>query len=262
MVPVINIIPVIGFDSDLSMRKIAIDFAKQNKRGLCLRILRSDLNQELLSAQVKNLIQKNGLKEQNIDLIIDLQVVGEDDKPITISELINQKIPNLKEWRTFTVAGGAFPPDLTQFANPNRYDIPRLDWTNWISTRNYLKRKPSFSDYTIQCPIYKEPVLDANPSASLRYTLRDKWIIMKGRALRPSGIKKKKSPGFGQYPAQARLLSNQPEFFGKDFSEGDSYIAEKGKDLNTKATGNPMTWLRAGINHHLACTANQVSSLS
>ena len=85
---------------------------------------------------------------------------------------------------------------------------------------------------------------------------------MKGRALRPSGLKKKKSPGFSQYPAQARLLSTQLEFFGKDFSAGDAYIAEKGKDLNTKETGNPMTWLRAGINHHLTCTADQVSNLS
>lgn len=71
-----------------------------------------------------------------------------------------------------------------------------------------------------------------------------------------------KSKGHAQYPANAQLLSQQDEFFGADFSYGDAYIASKGKDINTKETGTPRTWLRAGINHHLSCVIYQLANLT
>ena len=95
-----------------------------------------------------------------------------------------------------------------------------------------------------------------NPSASIRYALKDKWIIMRGQ-----GLRGEKSKGFAQYPANAQLLSKHKEFFGANFSFGDSYIEEKGRDIKTKETGTPRTWLRAGINHHLACVIFQISNL-
>jgi hypothetical protein len=250
----ISLIPVINLNSDVETQAGVISLGNKNDSGLCLRLFRSDIfNQSSLENKINNLLSTHKLSEKNVDLLLDFQIT--DELCIKIFELV---IPNISKWRTFSVASGAFPQDLTQFSKPDLYRIPRNDWKCWLSQMksNKLKRNPSFADYTIQHPIYKEPLPGANPSASIRYALNDQWIIMRGEGLRGG-----KSKGFAQYPANAKLLVQQAEFFGADFSFGDAYIANKAKDLKTKETGTPRTWLRAGINHHLACTADQIANL-
>lgn len=248
------LISVIGLNSDIDIQKTAVSFAKKNNYGLCLRLFPSDFNKNTLATSIKNFVINNSISEQNIDILVDLQITN--SQSLKFTEIIKQ-IPDIIKWRTFTVASGAFPKDLTGFT-VNLHMIDRLDWNSWLLqyNSNDLLRKPSFSDYTIQHPIYKEPIPGSNPSASIRYTLPEKWMIMRGQALRGE-----KSQGHAQYPANAQLVMQQREFFGADFSYGDSYIAEKGKDVTIKETGTPRTWLRAGINHHLACVASQLSNL-
>ncbi len=255
MVPVVNIIPVVDFESDMKTRQVAVAFAKDHSHGLCLRLSRSDLRQESLSSNIEEFLKKNDLKKKDVDLLVDLQVV--DDQYQSLLALIND-LPDIKQWRTFTLVSGAFPPDLTKFTVPDLYKLPRADWSNWEKASSILMRKPSFGDYTIQHALYREPVPGANPSASIRYTSKDEWLVMRGQ-----GLRSPKSSGHAQYPANAKLLADTPEykFFGPTFSYGDAYIAKIGKDVNSKETGNPRTWLRAGINHHIACVASQLASL-
>lgn len=249
------LIPVISLNSDSEFQDTAISLAKKNQSGICLRIFRSDLRKNNFGENVNEFLTKNSLTVRDIDILIDLQIA--DDQCLNLTDILN-KIPNLMMWRTLTVASGAFPKDLTDFT-VDLHKIDRSDWTSWLNqiNSNGLKRKPSFGDYTIQHPIYKEPIPGSNPSASIRYTIPSMWMIMRGQALRGENSK-----GHAQYPANAQLLIQQSEFFGADFSYGDSYIAEKGKDVNTKETGTPRTWLRAGINHHLVCIVSDLSNLS
>ena len=116
-----------------------------------------------------------------------------------------------------------------------------------------MRRHPSFADYTIQHPVYKESAQFFAPSASIRYTLKDEWLVMRGQRGKPR-----------QYLANARILSEMPEYkgFGEGFSYGDAQIKLKGADLSSKRTGNPTTWLVVGINHHLACVTSQIATLS
>jgi hypothetical protein len=255
MIPVVNVIPVVDFESDMKTRQVAVAFAKEHKYGLCLRLSRSDLRQESIASNIEGFLQKSNLKKKDVDLLVDLQIVDDQYQPLLT--LINS-LPDLKQWRTFTLVSGAFPPDLTQFTVPDLYKIPRDDWNNWKKAIAALTRKPSFGDYTIQHPLYREPVPGANPSASIRYTDKEGWLVMRGQ-----GLRSPKSAGFAQYPANAKLLADTPEYksFGEKFSYGDAYIAKMGKDVNSKETGNPRTWLRAGINHHLACVAFQLANL-
>jgi hypothetical protein len=251
----IPLIPVISLGSDTATQNAAFALAKNKKKGLCLRLSRPDLiDSGVLSQNIKKLLAASSLLEEDIDLLVDLK--NTDEECSKLAAWCGQ-IPNISKWRTFTVASGAFPPDLTALSVDLHF-IERSDWNAWLAQRNKkLPRKPSFADYTIQHPIYKDPVRGSNPSASIRYTLRDRWMIMRGQALRGKNTK-----GHAQYPAVARMISENEEFFGAAFSFGDKYIAEKGENLNTKETGTPRTWLRAGINHHLVCTVSQISSLS
>lgn len=257
MIPVITVIPVVGFESDSQTRRVAVEFAKQSGHGLCLRITDSNFKEKTLSGDIEDFMSGNKMTAKDVDLLVDFNVVNEQTLVNSLVEKINI-IPNLEEWRTFAVAGGAFPRDLSHLEKHNQHDIPRSDWVIWNELINKLERQPSFADYAIQYPIYLPQTFASNPSASIRYSLEKKWVIVRGE-----GLRNPKGAGFKQYPAQAQILANQEDVFkGESFSAGDAYIAEKARDINTKKTGNPKTWLEAGINHHLVLVANQVANLS
>lgn len=249
-----RLIPITRLSADQTLQAANIQAAKANGEGMCLRLFRSDFTEaEEMKNKIQQFLQKSGFSEAEIDLLVDYQITdAECSKLKELSELI----PSLSKWRSFTFASGSFPSDLTGY-HPGLHQIPRLEWIGWkkqVDLGN-LQRAPSFGDYTIQHPIHKEAARGANPSASIRYALPDEWIIMRGQGLRSA-----KSAGHAQYPAQAQLLSQHEKFLGANFSFGDAYIEQVGRDVNNKNTGNPRTWLRAGINHHLACTVNQISN--
>lgn len=257
MIPVVNIIPVIGFEADTKTRQVAVEFAKKSGNGLCIRITDSNFNEMSLASDIDNFISKNGLDLKNMDLLIDFKIIDEKISCGSLMKKINS-ISHLEGWRTFIVAGGAFPKDLSHLEKHGQYNISRADWKIWTQLIEKLKRPPSFADYAIQYPIYAPPQTSAsNPSASIRYTTENDWVVVRGE-----GLRNPKGAGFKQYPAQAKLLADQKKIFkGENFSFGDSYIAEKAKDIKTKKTGNPKTWLEAGINHHLTLVASQIANL-
>jgi hypothetical protein len=87
------------------------------------------------------------------------------------------------------------------------------------------------------------------PSASIRYTVDDYWLIMRGQQGK-----------YEQYPANAQLITKHKDYFGKGYSFGDNYIFEKGSDLTGKP-GNATNWLVVGVNHHLTCAVRQIADL-
>lgn len=251
----IKLVPITNLNSNMIVQKNTVEASLVAGYGLGFRLFRSNFDDPQLLGRINTFLTINNLSKSNIDLFIDLQIT--DNECLKLSNLMGE-IPNILEWRTFTVISGAFPKDLSGLAQHNRHLIDRTDWNCWLKQINSegLERKPSFGDYSIQHPIYKEPQPGSNPSASIRYTLKDKWLIMRGE-----GLRNEKGSGHQQYPAYAQLLSNDSEFFGKDFSFGDAYIAQKGENTQIKKTGTPRTWLTAGINHHITCTVSQISNL-
>lgn len=254
-IPVTYIIPAISTDADVETKKIAMKFAKSNDRGLCIRIDDSHLNNET-ATKINEFIKDEGLDHSNIDLLIDLKIVDQQMTSQAVSSKLSL-VPHLDKWRSVILTGGSFPRDLSDYEKHGHYKIERYDWNVWkdILGNPTITRKPIFSDYTIQHPIYYGHMVGVNTSASIRYTNEDTWEVLRGE-----GLKNKKGAGYKQYPAQAQLLAGQNFFKGKDFSFGDEYIHEKA-DVNAKTTGSPQTWLTAGINHHITMVINQLSNL-
>lgn len=250
----LRIIPTIKLNAGEEIENTLKELKDKLYSGVALRLYRHDLNTAEISSLIRKFLSDNLLSAKQVDLIVDLQIT--DENCLRIKEIIN-KIPNINDWNSFTVISGAFPKDLSNLS-VDTHMIERSDWNKWFLQidEGKLERNPSFGDYTIQHPIYTEPIPGVNPSASIRYTLNDAWMIMRGQGLRGEN-----SAGHAQYPANAQLLLKSQEYFGKDFSYGDAYIEEKGKDVNTKETGTPRTWIRAGINHHIACVVKQLSNL-
>ena len=250
--PVIYIVPVLSSDSDMEVRKQVVAYAKKGKSGLCIRITRAHLSEESIVQDLEQFITNHHLDPTCVDMLIDLKFIEVSDSlPDTMENI--RRISEMYQWRTFAVASGSFPKDLTEFRSHNDYNINRHEYHLWQKISEVMSRKPSFADYTIQHPEYTEPTLGANPSASIRYTLENGWLVRRGEGLRnPEGA------GYKQYLAHAKVLVKQGKYYyGKDFSAGDAYIAEiAGQE---EKTGNPRTWLQAGINHHITLTTRQVN---
>lgn len=256
-------VPVIHLNDNEEIKNAAYSVAKKTGSGLCLRLICSDFSSSdliQLNQNIGNLLSSSKLVEKEIDLLLDIKEIGNNaDKYIKYLNL-SQQISNLTKWRTFIFASGSFPKDLSQYRVDEENLIPRIDWKNWKEQvcSGKLKRKPSFSDYTIQYPIYEEISQFFHPTCSIKYTLENEWLIMKGERQK-----------FAQYLASAAELIKSSKYYGKDFSDGDKYIDDKAKHFEAyikkpsiKGTGSTETWLRAGINHHLVLTAHQVANLS
>jgi hypothetical protein len=255
------LIPVININDDLQIKNIVGSLTKKHNNGLCLRLVCSDFSDMgALHEKINAFLTSYNIEEKNIDLLVDIKSIEENDGKYQTYIIKSQQIPNLSKWRSFIFAGGAFPLDLSKCKLDEENYLPRHDWMGWIDHINTkkLQRNPIFADYTIQHPIYKESLQFFPPTTSIKYTLESNWLIMKG--------KKQK---YELYLANAKLLSEDADLFmGENFSAGDKYIFDKGKhfekyQLNPeiKGTGSTETWLTAGINHHLACTANQIANL-
>lgn len=256
----LDLIPVVNLNDDEEIFQTICSIS--TKQGAsCLRLVPSDLNSiEKLNERIENFLKRHSLRESKIDILIDIKEINGLDG--NYKRLINdsQNIMNLSEWRNFIFASGAFPEELSKFNIDDSNYVPRFDWLNWLKSVNSgnLKRNPIFSDYTIRNPIYKESFQFYAPTTSIKYTFENNWLVMKGRKQR-----------FELYLANANsLVADSNIFYGEDFSFGDKYIAEKGrhftdyiKNPKIKGTGSTETWLMAGINHHIACTIDQISKL-
>jgi len=219
--------------------------------GACLRLREDDVSRSGLQSRIEGLLSSIGVTTQHVDLVVDLaaDVTGMD------VGVICPALPRLGSWRTFTVVAGSFPPDLKAFQGPGRYYQPRAEWLVWkAQSSRRLPRLPTFGDYATLHPVLTTYKPGLNPSASIRYATDESWMIMRGE-----GLRNEDGPGHAQYPANAALLMRRPEYCGPSFSYGDKYISEVG--AGRTGTGNPTTWVRAGVNHHLTFAVRQIASL-
>jgi hypothetical protein len=259
-IPVTYVIPVTSTTADEETRVIAVEYAKSSGHGLCIRIDKSHLAEKELAAHITNFLEKNGLDIGNTDLLVDLRVIDATMTPESILAQLFQ-LPELQKWRSFIVAGGVFPKDLSGFAAGTVHELDRLDLSLWNALRaSSLPRKPIFSDYTILHPFYE--YVPAIGSASVRYADKEKWWIFRGRI--PGLIDKKtnkKGPGSEQYIDHARTIKKRSFYPGAKYCFGDAEIDRIAAEGNKKP-GNPGKWLEIGMNHHITLTARQIASLA
>ncbi len=247
-------VPVTGLSRSALHQNSINGVIKRLRTGLCLRVTQREIREATFSLRLSMLLNQFNLEPNDIDLLVDLREYRESNPTY---EEICDRIPMLNQWKSFIVASGAFPADLSDLAKNDEHELPRNDWQRWneaIRSGEPLKRIPTFADYTIQFPKPPEP-LNYNPrtSASIRYTAQDHWVVMRGEWLNnPNGAK------YDQYWGLANSLLDRPEYSGDDFSFGDQYIAKIGRQ--TKQTGSIVTWLQAGLNRHMTLTVRQISA--
>lgn len=244
--------PVTGMQRTTTYQDAVSAIVREQNTDLCIRVLKDDLAGGRLASDLTRLLNRAGRTPARTHLLLDLGITQKNH--LDFLEICS-RLPFLKDWLSFTIASGAFPKDLVGFKKNGEYLISRDDYEYWqraVLLAMGRERIPSFADFTIQHAEYSEPPEDSNPSASIRYTYDKNWVVMRGE-----GLKNKNGRKNEQYWAQAVLLSQRAEYCGKKFSFGDDYIDQKSRRGST--FGNPETWLRAGINHHITFASRQIA---
>jgi Beta protein len=257
----LRLIPVINLNDEREIKHTACTLSKQYGQGLCLRVALSDLDDmDKLNQKLEACLKSFDVFERNIDLLIDLKDISQESNQYVHCVNVSQQLRSIAKWRNLIIAAGSFPEDLTDCKFDEATFIPRLEWKGWLSHAHAkpLKRIPTFADYTIRNPIFKESSQFYPPTTSIRYTQEETWMVMKGKKLK-----------FHMYLANAKLLAGSSEhFYGKTFSDGDRYVSDKAdhydayiKNPGIKGTGGSEDWIYAGINHHLVLVARQIAKL-
>lgn len=250
-------IPVAGPSRSDVYWSAVVEAVQQDGRGCCIRLEPDDLRRlnalhQLLEAACERL----ALPADDVDLILDFK--GFDPGQTAAIEIAAAAglaaLPSIEDWRSVTLAGGAFPLNLSGLSGESV--IPRADWDVWRSVTSAQReegvRQPQFGDYAVQHPEPDEidPRL-MKMSAAIRYATSTEWLVLKGRNVQDYG--------WEQFHDLSADLVGRPEFIGAEFSSGDQGIDACAK--REAGTGNAMTWRKLATNHHLAVVVDQLASL-
>lgn len=252
----VKIVPVTGTDRDPDYQREVKNALINDRLGLCFRLTENDF--EDLNKNIDELLRYFNTSPDNIDLLIDYKYVDPKDRTRTylfLNGLLNN-IPDILAWRNLILTATAIPEDLSGLGTNQVTKIERSEWVIWnkiVSNSSNLRRIPLFGDYGIANPqpFEGDPRI-IQPSANIRYTSGDSFIIFKGTNL--------KRNGYSQYHKLARKVVEHKEFKGENYSAGDKYIKEVSERLTNP--GNLTSWREAGTSHHLTITVNDLASLT
>lgn len=246
-------IPVTSFPRDSAYHQAVRAVAKAH--GACLRLTLDEFRHPDSVKTCTAFLRFFQINPDQADLVIDLREVGEGQLSSIAASLVSTLMANISHipWRTVTVAGSAFPQDLSG-RGAGFFELPRTEWKIWRSTLGHsLPRQPTFGDYGILHHQWKE--LDGRKitlCANIKYTIAESWLVNRGCDV-------KSSAGFGQYRQLCRGLVGDSRYCGAAFSPADKFIADCAIG---GPTGNSTTWVRIGTAHHLAYVTKQVASVT
>lgn len=169
-----------------------------------------------------------------------------------VRHAIANHIPNPHGWRSVALACSAAPKD-TGTLTRGRNDVPRSDWQTWQAVHGQVGFQLDFGDFGIAHHDMTEPpgAAMARANVSVRYTIDDYWIILKGRPTGgPHG-----QPMAQQYRRHATTLAADPQFGGVPNCWGDQRIQQ----IAGGAAGwSRPVWVGISVNRHLSFTVNRL----
>ena len=249
-------VPVTGIDQDAQYQRAVRRAAAEDRNGVCFRVRIVQAAKQDIKTAIDALMKRVNIKPSEVDLVLDLEAPN--FVPLVgfcrVVQAIVKRLPYLSKWRTFTILGTSFPHSMGEVKG-NAEKLHRYEWLLYkklvAAFRPEKIRIPAFGDYAICHP--DVPRLDmrlVKPAASIRYTIKDAWYILKGPNVRDNG--------FEQYRGHCQKLVASSHYSGSDFSDGDKYIFDCAS--GSGSTGNLSKWRAVGTNHHLAKVLQDIAS--
>ncbi len=232
-------------------------------RGLALRVTREEFEAGGLTGRIEAFLTSHHLDAGATDLVVDL---GALDGFITegvanLAEEFLAAVPDHTAWRTFTIAGCAFPKSMGIVERNDFATVERGEWKAWRgrihARRHELARLPAFGDCAIQHPSGVEGFdpKTMQASAAVRYTLDEDWLLIKGQGTRHA-------PPSTQFPRLAkRLVSGDLKAYyaGCSHCVGCAGISDAAH--GAPSLGSPEAWRRLGTIHHITTVVQALAGL-
>jgi len=251
-------IPVIDLKQDSAYQDAITEIITMDGRGLCFRIDIEEAAKTTCKSYLDTLLQKFQIRPDKCDFILDLKSPNFEpiDSFANLLKLLINRLPYLNNWRSFTLIGTSFPRSMGEVVRGLSI-IPRNEWRLYTFLVRYLRdtgtRIPTFGDYGINHPdIIAVDMRKVKPSASVRYTIDNGYLIIKGPNVRQYG--------FAQYHSLCQEVVESRHYCGQMFSEGDKYINECAQGITS--TGTLTTWRWVGTNHHLEKVVRDIANFS
>jgi len=249
-------IPVTGISRGANYQDAVKNVIQKYNNGYCLRLDDDDLDNLDPFINWSKSFFGQGLN--TIDLLIDFKYIDPkyESRMLRLVSGSVATIPNLTEWRTFTICGTSFPKDLSKIPTGTVGAIRRSEWHIYKKImQTSLLRYPAFGDYIISNPEY----IEVNPrlmqmAAGIRYSTKDEFLVFRGYSIRNP-----KYNGWGQALELTKQIVRHKDYSGRYYSYGDEYIYNC--SIGEVSTGSPEVWRRVGTNHHLTLVVNELSNL-
>lgn len=227
----------------------------RDKRGITIRLVGEDFDEDPddLDKALDALLSAAQVKRADTDLLLDLVAVDGDVAVYGGARLVvslMRDLPSIADWRSITVASGAFPVDLSQFSPNVIGERPRLDAQLFDLVRNNrrISRQPDYGDYAITHPLLTTGV-PFSPPPQLRYTTADHWIVLTGKRNDPAGN--------AQFQQICTRIAAHPDFAGIPLGNADARIAAG----SPTGVGNGTVWRAIGTTHHLDLVTMRLTTL-
>lgn len=223
--------------------------------GVALRLFPLDLEDyPNFISQLNMYVERLGIERNSIDIIIDLEEIDPKTPELVLQSIISTlaRFPSINEWRTLTIISTSMTENLSAIETGTNTSIPRVEWNIYKEIlKSNLTRFPTYGDYTIGHPSWFDfnPII-MNPGAKIKYTVDNHFLIFRGLGTRNRGL--------SQMQPLCQDVVQHPDYLGRAFSYGDGYIFDCAH--GSESTGNPETWVRVTVNHHLAFIINSITS--
>jgi hypothetical protein len=205
-------------------------------------------------------VTAQGWQPKETDLVVNVGHIGAYGDMATFSAFVTQAlatgIKSPPQWRTVTLASAAAPKDYSALAL-GKTVVKRLDWLLWNHVHGSLPFPLDYGDYGISHPDLTEApgVAMTRASVSVRYTVDDDWIIIKGNATTGAHAK----PMAQQYLAHAKALVKEPQFGGVANCWGDQRIQHiAALTAGSSGIGSRATWVSIGASRHISLVADRL----
>lgn len=250
----IQAIPVVRLEDPQEARSDARALHTDYHRGVCLRLYNDDLDTEgdALDGEIQQFLSDTSFVRPDVDLLIDAGFV-DGDVAVTSNaraiRLLLRELPQVQDYRSVTVAGGAFPEDLSAFTPWVIGQRQRYDADMWVRLVNRgVPVEIAYGDYAIANPGLPQGT-GWRPAPQLRYTVDTEWLVLKGTVNDPRG--------HSQFYDICDQIAAHAKFAGAALGAADRRVANPRVDT----TGNASTWRQVGTTHHLDFVVSRLTNL-
>jgi hypothetical protein len=251
-----QLVPVVTLESDAAYRQSVFEIDEHTGNGVALRCSVEEALETDFDSRIGSLMAELDVDASSLDVVLDLKSPNFEPEEglvaLTIAALTGATI--FEQARSVTLAASSFPESMGEVTGPLQH-WPRREWSLYRAVLASLPagaRVPAFGDYAIAGVSFAQGDMRIlKPSATIRYTCNEGWIIAKGSNVRDNG--------FGQYRHCSGWVTQSQHYLGANFSPGSAYIEECRS--GSASTGNLTTWRWVGTNHHITKVVADLANL-